>query len=54
MDTVTLMRSAIRGLFKVADRVLEGRLRGLITSGDDYANSAKPQSIGTTRRPGRS
>ncbi len=43
MDTVTLMRSAIRGLFKVADRVLEGRLRGLITSGDDYANSAKPQ-----------
>ena len=43
MDTITLIRSAIRGLFKVADRVLEGRLRGLITSGDDYATSAKPQ-----------
>src|SRR6516165_4700817 len=43
MDTVTLMRSAIRGLFKVADPVLEARLRGLIKSGDDYASSAKPQ-----------
>jgi hypothetical protein len=43
MDTITLIRSAIRGLFKVADPALEARLRGLITSGDDYASSAKPQ-----------
>jgi len=43
MDTITLIRSAIRRLFKVADAVLEARLRGMITSGDDYASSAKPQ-----------
>jgi Transposase DDE domain/Transposase domain (DUF772) len=43
MDTITLMRSAIRGLLKVADPELEGGLGGLITSGDDYATSAKPQ-----------
>jgi hypothetical protein len=43
MDTITLIRSAIRGLFKVADSELEARLRGLITSGDDYASAAKPQ-----------
>jgi IS5 family transposase len=43
MDTITLLRSAIRGLLKVADAQLEARLRGLITSGDDYASSAKPQ-----------
>jgi hypothetical protein len=43
MDTITLVRSAIRGLFKVADSGLEARLRGLITSGDDYASAAKPQ-----------
>jgi Transposase domain (DUF772) len=42
MDTITLIRSAIRGLFKVADPELEAGLRGLITSGDDYATSAKP------------
>jgi hypothetical protein len=43
MDTITLIRSAIRGLLKVADQALEDRLRGLICSGDDYASSAKPQ-----------
>jgi hypothetical protein len=43
MDTITLIRSAIRALLKVADAVLEARLRGLITSGDGYASSAKPQ-----------
>jgi DDE family transposase len=43
MDTITLIRSAMRGLLKVADPVLEARLRGLIKSGDDYASSAKPQ-----------
>jgi len=43
MDTITLMRSAIRALLKVADAVLEAELRPLFTSGDDYASSAKPQ-----------
>jgi hypothetical protein len=43
MDTVTLIRSAIRGLLKVADTDFETELRGVLTSGDDYADSAKPQ-----------
>ena len=42
MDTITLMRSAMRGLLKVVDPVLEAKLRELIKSGDDYASSAKP------------
>jgi hypothetical protein len=43
MDTVTLIRSAIRGLLKVASAELETALRGVLSSGDDYADSAKPQ-----------
>jgi hypothetical protein len=43
MDTITLIRSAIRAVLKLADPVLEARLRGLLGSGDDYASSAKPQ-----------
>jgi hypothetical protein len=43
MDTITLMRSAVRGLLKAADGELEGELRAVIKSGDDYASSAKPQ-----------
>jgi transposase len=43
MDTVTLIRSAIRGLVKVADADLEGELRRAIKSGDDYASASKPQ-----------
>jgi hypothetical protein len=43
MDTVTLIRSAIRGLLKVAGPELCAKLIALITSGDDYASSAKPQ-----------
>jgi hypothetical protein len=42
MDTVTLIRSAIRGLLKAAEAELEATLRGTFTSGDDYATSAKP------------
>jgi hypothetical protein len=42
MDTVTLIRSAIRGLLKVADAELAAELRNAMKSGDDYANSAKP------------
>jgi len=42
MDTVTLIRSAIRGLLKVADAELATELRGVMSSGDDYATSAKP------------
>lgn len=43
MDTITLIRSAIRSLLKVADDTLEAELRSALTSGDDYASSAKPQ-----------
>ena len=43
MDTVTLIGSAIRSLLKVADAALEAELRKAMTSGEDYASSAKPQ-----------
>lgn len=43
MDTVTLIRSALRGLLGVADPELAAELRGVLSSGDDYASSAKPQ-----------
>ncbi|WP_298343539.1 IS1182 family transposase [Ferrimicrobium sp.] len=42
MDTITLIRSAIRNLLKVADRSLRDSLVRVLTSGDDYASSAKP------------
>ena len=42
MDTVTLIRSAIRGLLAVCDRDLEGELRGLLCRDDDYASAGKP------------
>lgn len=43
MDTVTLIRSALRGLLAEADPKLEAELRQVLSSGDDYATSAKPQ-----------
>ncbi len=43
MDTITLIRSALRGLLRVADEALEAELRAVLGSGDDYATSAKPQ-----------
>jgi hypothetical protein len=42
MDTVTLVRSAIRGLLKAADAGVEGELRGLLRRDDDYASAGKP------------
>jgi hypothetical protein len=42
MDTVTLIRSAIRGLLKVCDRDLAAEWQAVLTSGDDYASAAKP------------
>ena len=42
MDTITLIRSAIRNLLKVADRTLPAELRAGISSGDEYASAAKP------------
>ena len=42
MDTVTLIRAAIRGLLRVVDADLAVRLRALLASGDDYASTAKP------------
>lgn len=43
MDTVTLIRSALRGLLAVADSELRVELRGVLSSGDDYASPGKPQ-----------
>lgn len=43
MDTVTLIRSAIRGLLMVADAGVVAELGAVVTSGDDYASTAKPQ-----------
>lgn len=42
MDTVTLVRSAIRGLLKTADATLESELRGVLSGADDYAGAGKP------------
>jgi hypothetical protein len=42
MDTITLIRSAIRGLLAAADAGLAGRLRAVLASGDDYTTTGKP------------
>ena len=42
MDTVTLLRSAVRGLLRVCDHELEGELRGLLGRDDDYRSAGKP------------
>jgi hypothetical protein len=42
MDTITLIRSAVRGLLRVAEVEVEAELRAVISSGDDYASTAKP------------
>jgi hypothetical protein len=42
MDTVTLVRSVIRGLLKACDGDLAGELRGLLRRDDDYAAAGKP------------
>lgn len=42
MDTVTLIRSAIRGLLKAADEELRGRLRAALAREDNYDSAGKP------------
>jgi len=42
MDTVTLARSAIRGVLRVADNMLEARVRAVLTRDDDYLTAGKP------------
>jgi len=42
MDTVTLVRSAIRGLLKAAGGDLAGALRAVLARDDDYAAAGKP------------
>src|SRR5204863_1672240 len=46
MDTITLVRSAVRGLLGAADAVLRAELYAVATSGDDYTSAAKPQIDG--------
>ena len=45
MDTVTLVRSALRGLLAAtaADAELAAAVRAVLSSGDDYASTGKPQ-----------
>jgi len=43
MGTIILIRSAIRGLLRVAGPELEANLRSVLRSGDDYASSDNPQ-----------
>ena len=52
MDTVTLVRWAIRGLLKSAGGELESRLRAVLARDDDYAGAGKPGVTTTTRPPG--
>ena len=42
MDTVTLVRSAIRGLLTVVDGGLAAELRSLLSRDDDYMSAGKP------------
>jgi hypothetical protein len=42
MDTITLIRSAIRGLLTAAGRGLATELRAVLSSGDDYSSTGKP------------
>ncbi len=42
MDTVTLIRSAIRGLLGACDAELERELRGVLARDDDYRAAGKP------------
>lgn len=41
-DTVTMIRSAIRGLLRVADTTLETELRAVLKRDDDYKAAGKP------------
>jgi transposase len=41
-DTVTMIRSAIRGLLRVADEPLQRELRAMLRREDDYASAGKP------------
>ena len=43
MDTVTLIRSAVRGLLAAAEGDLAAALRAALSSGDDYVGNGKPQ-----------
>jgi hypothetical protein len=42
MDTVTLVRSAVRGLLAACGPELAGELRGVLARDDDYAAAGKP------------
>ena len=42
MDTITLIRCAVRGLLRVAGAELAAELRGVLSGEDDYAGTGKP------------
>jgi hypothetical protein len=41
-DTITLIRSAVRGLLRAAEHVLRAELRAVVSSGDTYTSMDKP------------
>ncbi len=43
MDTITLIRSAIRSVLKLAGLELATQLRAVLSGGDEYASNSKPQ-----------
>jgi Transposase DDE domain/Transposase domain (DUF772) len=43
MDTITLIRSALRGVLKAAEKELEAELRAALSGCDDYVAVGKPQ-----------
>ncbi len=43
MDTITLVRSAVRGLLRAAGETLAAQLRAALSGCDDYVSLAKPQ-----------
>ncbi len=51
MDTVTLVRSALRSLLKAADDGLEAEFRSVISAATTRPARPSPRSTGTTRPP---
>jgi hypothetical protein len=47
-DTVTMIRSSIRSLLKVAPDQLRAELRGALKRPDDYLDAGKPRATGMT------
>ena len=54
MDTITLIRSALRGLLAAADAELAAELRAVLRAATTMSRRASRRSTGTTGMPARS